>query len=75
MHNIIILLATLFSLTAQSADKTAYKKKVRQLSELKKALAEKRARLEALIKATEAYLADCRKSLESNRVNLENYIV
>jgi len=25
-----------------------------------------------LIKSTEAYLAECRKSLETNRVNLEN---
>jgi len=31
----------------------------------------KKARLAALIKATEAYLAECRKSLEINRVNLE----
>jgi len=40
---------------------------------MKKALAEKRARLEALISSTTKYLAECRKSLEMARVNLENY--
>merc|ERR1712150_272785 len=38
----------------------------------KKALADKRARLEALIAATVVYLSECRASLATNQVNLEN---
>jgi hypothetical protein len=50
MHKLILILTIIFSFTSQSADKTTYKRKVRQLTDLKKALAENERQLSEMAK-------------------------
>merc|ERR1712025_728229 len=72
--NILNLLNEIRSSIAQrqAEDRAEWEAALKILEAQKKALADKRARLEALITATVAYLAECRASLATNQVNLEN---